>query len=44
MKTGNQKANNQSNVCQTAEYLQCAMQAADQGVRPKDIKAYCGCE
>ena len=30
-------------VCQAPEYLQCAMQAADEGVKPVDIKEYCGC-
>lgn len=32
-----------SPVCESPEYLQCAMQAADEGVKPLDIKRYCGC-
>lgn len=38
-----QAAANPSPICESPEYLQCAMQAADEGVKPLDIKRYCGC-
>lgn len=43
MNQDNQQVKNEAS-CQAEEYLQCAMEAADQGVRPTEIKEHCGCD